>query len=134
MREASPRVAEKSGRRSADFLLFIVTSAELGILFVLTPAFTITDWIYVLQHVIVLGIALTRHPPMLQDHSLRSSAAVFVAYTYPYAQVIYLSWVPGFDVSAALGLVLVTLAAGSALSAFWLWANCLGSVPLCAVS
>jgi len=56
-------ITKISGRRFADFLLFGVTSAELALLFILTPAFTITDWIYVLQHLIVLGIALTRRPP-----------------------------------------------------------------------
>src|SRR5262245_63527589 len=99
-------------RRSADFLLFTVTSAELGIILFLTPTFTITDWIYVLQHLIVLVIALTRHPPTLQDRSLRSSAVVSVAYAYPYAQVIYLGWVPGVEVWPAAGFILVTVSAG----------------------
>jgi protein-S-isoprenylcysteine O-methyltransferase Ste14 len=98
-------------RRSADVLLFAVTSAELGIILFLTPTFTITDWIYLLQHLIVLVIALTRHPPALQDHSLRSSVAVSVAYAYPYAQVIYLRWVPGVEVWPAAGFVLVTVSA-----------------------
>jgi hypothetical protein len=48
------------GRRFADLLLFGVTSAEVVVLFLLTPTFTITDCIYVLQHFIILGIALTR--------------------------------------------------------------------------
>ena len=102
------------GRRFADLLLFCVTSAELVILFLLTPTFTITDWIYVLQHFIVLGIALTRPQPKLRDYSLASSMAVVVAYAYPYAQVIYLRWSPGHVVSPSAGLVLVTL--GAALS------------------
>ena len=100
-----------SGRRFADFLLFGVTSAELALLFILTPSFTITDWIYVLQHLIVLGIALTRRPPKAQDHSLLSSASVCVAYGYPYAQVIYLGWFPGNPAWPEAGLVMVTLAA-----------------------
>jgi protein-S-isoprenylcysteine O-methyltransferase Ste14 len=100
-----------SRRRFADFLLFGVTSAELAILVSLTPAFTVTDWIYVLQHLIVLGIALTRRPPKAQDRSLLSSAAVCVAYGYPYAQVIYLNWFPGNPAWPAGGLVMVTLAA-----------------------
>jgi protein-S-isoprenylcysteine O-methyltransferase Ste14 len=99
------------GRRFADFLLFCVTAVELVILFLLTPTFTITDWIYVLQHFIVLGIALTRPQPKLRDYSLASSMAVVVAYAYPYAQVIYLRWSPGHVVWPAAGLVLVTLAA-----------------------
>ena len=100
-----------SGRRFADFLLFGVTSAELALLFVLTPTFTVVDWIYVLQHLLVLGIALTRRPPELKDHSLPSSAAVVIAYAYPYAQVAYLRWSPGDPAWPAGGLVLVTLAA-----------------------
>jgi protein-S-isoprenylcysteine O-methyltransferase Ste14 len=102
-------------RRFADLLLFCVTSAELVILFVLTPTFTITDGIYVLQHFIVLGIAVTRPQPKVWDYSIASSVAVGIAYAYPYAQVIYLRWSPGYMVSTAAGLVLVTLAAGLSL-------------------
>jgi protein-S-isoprenylcysteine O-methyltransferase Ste14 len=103
------------GRRFADLLLFCVTSTELVILFLLTPTFTITDWIYVLQHFIVLGIALTRPRPKVRDYSLASSIAVGIAYVYPYAQVIYLRWWPGYVASPTVGLVLVTLAAGLSL-------------------
>ena len=99
------------GRRFADLLLFCVTSAELVILFLLTPTFTITDWIYVLQHFIVLGIALTRPQPKVRDYSVASSVAVGVAYVYPYAQVIYLRWSPGYVASPTAGLALVMLAA-----------------------
>ena len=102
-------------RRVADLLLFCVTSTELGILFLLTPTFTITDWIYVLQHFIVIGIALTRPQPKVRDYSIASSMAVGAAYVYPYAQVIYLRWSPGYVASPAAGLVLVTLAAGLSL-------------------
>jgi protein-S-isoprenylcysteine O-methyltransferase Ste14 len=102
-------------RRFADLLLFCVTSTELGILFLLTPTFTITDWIYVLQHFIVLGIALTRPQPKVRDYSIASSMAVVAAYAYPYAQVIYLRWSPGYVASPSAGLVLVTLAAGLSL-------------------
>jgi protein-S-isoprenylcysteine O-methyltransferase Ste14 len=103
------------GRRFADFLLFCVTLAELVILFLLTPTFTITDWIYVLQHFIVLGIALTRPRPKVRDYSIASSVAVGVAYLYPYAQVIYLRWAPGYAAWPAAGLALVMLAAGLSL-------------------
>lgn len=99
------------GRKFADFLLFGVTSAELALLFFLTPSFTLTDWIYVSQHLMVLGIALTRRPAHAQDRSMPSNAAVFTAYTYPYAQVLYLRWVPGEPAGPEIGLVLVTLAA-----------------------
>jgi len=102
-------------RRFADLLLFCVTSTELVILFLLTPTFTITDWIYVLQHFIVLGIALTRPQPKVRDYSIASSMAVGAAYAYPYAQVIYLRWSPGHAAWPAAGLVLVTLAAGLSL-------------------
>jgi len=103
------------GRRFADLLLFCVTSTELVILFLLTPTFTITDWTYVLQHFIVLGIALTRRLPKVRDYSIVSSMAVGVAYAYPYAQVIYLRWSPGHVAWPLAGLGLVTLAAGLSL-------------------
>jgi len=103
------------GRRLADLLLFSVTATELVILFLLTPTFTIADWIYVLQHLIVLGIALTRAAPGMQDYSITSSIAVGVAYLYPYAQVIWLRWSPGNVASPAAGLALVILAAGLSL-------------------
>jgi len=111
MTEVRPHVSGISGRRLGDFLLFGVTSVELALLFFLTPTFTIVDWIYVLQHLLVLGIALTRRPPQVQDISLPSSAAVIVAYAYPYAQVVYLRWVPGEPGWPTAGLVLVALAA-----------------------
>jgi protein-S-isoprenylcysteine O-methyltransferase Ste14 len=98
-------------RRFADLLLFCVTSTELVILFFLTPTFTIADWIYVLQHLIVLGIALTRHHAKVRDYSIASSISVGIAYVYPYAQVIYLRWSPGYVAWPAAGLVLVTLGA-----------------------
>jgi len=98
-----------SGRRFADFLLFGVTLVELAILVVLTPTFTVLDWIYVLQHLLVLGIALTRRPPQVQDRSLSSAAAVIVSYGYPYAQVIYLNWIPGNPGWSEAGFVLVAL-------------------------
>jgi len=98
-------------KRIGDFLLFGVTAAELAILLVLTPTFLPVDWIYVLQHILVLGIAFWRRMPQLKDHSLPSSVAVFVAYSYPYAQVAYLRWMPGDPAWPDGGLVLVTLAA-----------------------
>ena len=99
-------------RRFADLLLFCVTSTELVILILLTPTFGIADWIYVLQHVVVLGIALARPHPRVRDYSMPSSIAVAVSYAYPYAQVIYLRWSPGEEAWPAGGLALVTLAAG----------------------
>jgi protein-S-isoprenylcysteine O-methyltransferase Ste14 len=103
------------GRRFADLLLFCVTSIELVLLFYLTPTFTVTDWIYVLQHLIVLGIALTRPHPKVRDYSIASSLAVAVAYIYPYAQVIYLRWSPGYVAWPAAGLIVVLLAAALSL-------------------
>jgi protein-S-isoprenylcysteine O-methyltransferase Ste14 len=111
MTEVRTHVSGISGRRLGDFLLFGVTSVELALIFLLTPTFTIVDWIYVLQHILVLGIALVRRSPLVQDLSLPSTASVVVAYAYPYAQVLYLRWVPGDPAWPAGGLVLVTLAA-----------------------
>lgn len=111
MSEVKQQMTVISRRRFADFLLFGVTSVELALLFFLTQSFTIIDWIYVLQHIMVLGIALTRRHPQAYDHSLPSNAAVVIAYTYPYAQVLYLGWVPGNPAWPAGGLIFVTLAA-----------------------
>jgi len=105
-----------SGRTFGDFLLFGVTAVELALLVRLTPSFTLVDWIYVLQHLLVLGIALTRRAPAALDRSLATGAAVVVAYAYPYAQVIYLGWVPGDAASPEGGLVLVMVAAALSLA------------------
>ncbi len=51
----------------------------------------------------------------MRDYSIASSVAVGVAYIYPYAQVIYLRWSPGYIAWPTAGLVLVTLAAGLSL-------------------
>jgi len=104
-------ISGMSRRRLGDILLFGVTSAELILLFFLTSTFTIADWIYVSQHLLVLGIALTRSPPDAQEHSLLCSTAVVVSYAYPYAQMVYLDWVPGNPAWPSGGLVLVTLGA-----------------------
>jgi protein-S-isoprenylcysteine O-methyltransferase Ste14 len=101
----------RSRRRFGDYFLFGFTSAELVLLFFITPTFTIADWIYVSEHLLILGIALTRPSPEVQDLSLPSSTAVVIAYAYPYAQVVYLRWVPGNPAWPAVGLVLVTLGA-----------------------
>lgn len=98
-------------RRISDLLLFAVTLAELVVLVLLTPSFTLVDWIYVLQNLLVLFIALTRRAPALQDRSLSSGLAVAVSCVYPYSQVICLLWVGGHVVWPAAGLVLVTAAA-----------------------
>jgi protein-S-isoprenylcysteine O-methyltransferase Ste14 len=119
----------KSGRPFADHLLFGVTSTEFAILLLLTPTFTITDWIYVLQHLMVLALAITRRRPKLQDHSLSASAAVFVAYVYPYAQIIYLRWMPGEPAWPAVGIVLVTFAAVLSLGSLMTIAKMFGIRP-----
>ena len=111
----SPRGSEMFGRRFADLLLFCVTATELVILVLLTPSFGITDWIYVLNHSIVLGISLTRRAPKVWDYSITSSVAVGAAYAYPYAQVISLRWFPGHAAWPEAGLVLVTFAAALTL-------------------
>jgi protein-S-isoprenylcysteine O-methyltransferase Ste14 len=98
-------------RRFADFLLFSVTLAELAFLVRFTPTFTFLDWIYISQHLLVLGIAFTRRPPAAQDHSLIASAAVIGAYAYPYAQMSFLEWMPGEPGWPSGGLALVTIAA-----------------------
>ena len=106
-----PSVFTISRRAPGDFILLAVTAAELAFLVYQTPSFTLVDWIYVLQHVLVLGISLTRHAPAALDRSIGTGAAVIVAYAYPYAQVAYLRWVPGEAVSFEAGFVLVSAAA-----------------------
>jgi protein-S-isoprenylcysteine O-methyltransferase Ste14 len=105
------RVARISRRRFADFLLFGVTSVELAFLVLQTPTLTLVDWIYVSQHLLVLGIALVRRPSAARDYSLPTSTAVGVSYAYPYAQVVRLGWVPGEPAWPTAGLVLVMIAA-----------------------
>jgi protein-S-isoprenylcysteine O-methyltransferase Ste14 len=97
-------------RRFGDLLLFCVTSMALAFLFLLTPSFGIVGRLYVLQHLLVLGFALTRSEPLIADHSVLSNIAVGVAYLCPYAQVICLYWWPGKVAWPEGGLVLVTLA------------------------
>jgi len=124
-----PHVSGVLGRRFGDFLLLGVTLTELAILFPLTPTFRVADWIYVLQHLLVLGIALTRRAPEVKDHSLPSVAAVVVAYAYPYAQVAYLRLAPGDPAWPSGGLVIVTLAACLSLASLLSLRRCFGVFP-----
>ena len=110
MIETIPRVGIRRPSFS-DLVLFGVTLTELALVLALTPTFTVIDWLYVSEHIIVLGVALTRRPPKAQDHSLLSSAAVIVAMSYAYAQVLYLGWIPGNALWPDGGLVLVSLSA-----------------------
>ena len=110
-RDLDPYVSSLSRRRFADILLFGVTAVELTILLGLTPSFTLVDWIYVVQHLIVLAIALTRAPPDIRDSSPATMLAVAVSYAYPYAQIIYHRSVPGEPAWPEAGLVLVIVSA-----------------------
>ena len=105
-------LAAFSGRRAADLVLFTVTAAELVLLVRLSAGFGLVDAIYVLQHLLVLGIALTRRPPSALDRSWPSALAVIVAFAYPYAQVIWLHGTAGEPAWPAAGLALVTGSAG----------------------
>lgn len=98
-------------RRFADLLLFCVTATALTFLFLVTPNFGIVGWLYVLQHLLVLGFTLTRRQPLMTDDSHLSNSAVVVAYLCPYAQVICLYRWPGTVAWPEVGLVLVTFAA-----------------------
>jgi protein-S-isoprenylcysteine O-methyltransferase Ste14 len=99
-------------RTCGDIVLGAVTLAELGLLVFLTPTFTALDWIYVLQHGLVFGVALTRPLPRAQDRSWRVTMACLVSYAYPYAQIIYLRLVPGSSAWPQLGYLLVVAGAG----------------------
>lgn len=106
-----------SRRSGADLLLLGFTLAELALLVKLTPTFTFLDWIYLLQHVIVLGIALTRGSATVRDYSVGASAACAVGMAYPYAQVVLLRYVAGDEVWPGVGNVLVVMAAFLSLAA-----------------
>ena len=99
-------------RTRGDLVLFGVTAAALSLLLLRPPAFRMVDWIYVLQHLIVLAIALARPAPLVRDDSMGSNVAVAIAYLYPYAQVICLSWWPCRTTWPQGGRVLVGVAAG----------------------
>ena len=101
-----------AGRRFADWVLIALTATELGVLIFLSPSLTMLDWIYVLQHLWVVVIALIRPAPAVVDRSLTSLLAVAASYTYPYAQVILLQWASGLALFPEAGLFLVILAAG----------------------
>lgn len=66
-------------RRLADLLLFCVTATALVVLFLLTPTLGLVGWLYVLQHLMVLAIALTRSESLMTDYSVPSNIAVGVA-------------------------------------------------------
>jgi protein-S-isoprenylcysteine O-methyltransferase Ste14 len=116
-------------RRFADVLLFSFTLAELMILVPLAPSFTLVDWIYVSQHLLVLGISFTRPQPQAQDYSLPSSAASIVSMTYPYAQVVLLKWIPGHPTWLTGGLVLVTISAFLSLASLLSLGRSFGILP-----
>ena len=105
-----------SGRR-ANLLLFAVTLVELVVLVRLSGGFTVVDWIYLAQNLLVLMIALTRRRPVAQDQSWAASLAVVISYVYPYAQVIWLNSTDGSVAWPAGGAVLVTLSALLSLAA-----------------
>jgi protein-S-isoprenylcysteine O-methyltransferase Ste14 len=105
-----------SGWRS-NLLLFAVTLVELVILLRLTTTFTMVDWIYLSQNVLVLGISLTRRRAAAHDQSWPATLAVGISYIYPYAQVIYLNSKEGYVAWPAGGVALVTLSAFLSLAA-----------------
>jgi protein-S-isoprenylcysteine O-methyltransferase Ste14 len=103
--------------QKSNILLFVVTATESILLLRLVPTFTMVDWIYLAEHLLVLGISLTRPPPVAQDESWATSLAVAVAYAYPYALVICLHSMEGHFEWPTGGLVLVTLSAFLSLAA-----------------
>lgn len=95
----------------ANFALFVVTAVELGFLMGRVSSFEVHDWIYVPQHLLVLGIALTREAPRAKDRSVTSALAVVVSYAYPYAQVLLLKSVHGAEPAPITGLALIAIGA-----------------------
>lgn len=110
-----PTISGLRRRNWGDLLLFGVTAVEFCILIFLTPTFEAVDWIYLLQHLMVLGIALSRSAPLVQDRSLGANVAVVVAYAYPYAQIAYLRWVPGQSTWPEGAIFLIVIGAGISL-------------------
>jgi protein-S-isoprenylcysteine O-methyltransferase Ste14 len=104
------------GRRPADFVLLIVTAVELTLVILLSHGLTATDWIYVCANLLVLGIALTRRPAQVQDRSIGSGLAVLVSYTYSYAQVLVLHYLPGRVTWPDGGFVIVIIGAAMSLA------------------
>ncbi|HMK65955.1 MAG TPA: methyltransferase [Thermodesulfobacteriota bacterium] len=115
--------------RVGDVFLFAFTLVELPLLFILTPTFMIADWVYLSEHLLILGIALSRISPAAQDLTVPSSTAVVIAYTYPYAQVICLRWLPGYPALPGIGLWLVTLGACLSLASLLSLGRCFGIWP-----
>lgn len=109
--EAPAKPSRLKPGRIADVVLFAVTSVELSLLFILTPTFTLTDWIYVSANLLVLVLALTRRKAAELDRSMSTAVAVIVSYTYTYAQVALLKWIPGHVASPRVGLALVMIGA-----------------------
>jgi len=97
--------------RFSDLVLFGFTAAEFAALFLLTSEFAIADWIYVAENLLVLGLALTRRAPIVQDRSPLAALAVAISLSYPYAQVICLRGTEGNIVWPDGAVVLETLAA-----------------------
>jgi protein-S-isoprenylcysteine O-methyltransferase Ste14 len=116
-------------QRYADILLFGVTLVELAILVPFVPTFTLVDWLYVSQHLMVLGISFTRPRPQAQDYSLPSSVAGIVAMAYPYAQVALLKSIPGHPTWHEGGLVLVTISAFLSLASLLSLGRSFGILP-----
>ena len=96
-------------------MLLSVTSVELALLIYLTPAFTLVDWIYISQHLLVLGMAVTSSA-CCAGSPLPTSAAVVVSYSYPYAQMAWVAWMPGEPAWPGVGIVVVTISAWLSLA------------------
>jgi protein-S-isoprenylcysteine O-methyltransferase Ste14 len=109
-------MSSMSGRRPADIALFVVTAVELALLARYIPTFEPVDWVYLSQHLLVLAIALTRPAPKVQDRSWLPAFAVVVAYTYPYGQMLWLSYAEASLGWPTAGLVLILLAASLSLT------------------
>lgn len=122
-------ISQMFSGRNSNILLFTVTLLELVLLLRLVSTFTMVDWIYLAQHLLVLGISLMRRRPVAQDASLPASLAVAIAYTYPYAQVICLHSMEGHVEWPTGGIALVTLSAFLSLAALFSLGTLFGVRP-----
>jgi protein-S-isoprenylcysteine O-methyltransferase Ste14 len=108
-----------SKRSRADWVLLVVTLVDLALLAAAArEAFTYFDVVYVLQHLTVLVLALSRPAPVSVDSSPVSLVACAVSYTYPYLLLLAASSDPSVgSIAPRTGFVLTSVGAIASLAA-----------------
>jgi protein-S-isoprenylcysteine O-methyltransferase Ste14 len=108
-----------SKRSRADWMLLVVTLVDLAVLAAATrEEFTYFDVVYILQHLTVLVLALSRPAPVSVDSSLVSLSACAVSYTYPYLLLLAASSKSSIaGVAPTAGFFLTSVSAVASLTA-----------------